>query len=137
MRQALDPSLPFQRANKLALVLCAATPERPETCVMPFVYAATAAAMEVEVEIHFTGRAVRLLAEGCAAALRPDVGGGKSLYEHMRAASGQGVRFFGCSMALEAYLGAGEPRIAEFAGAAGAATVIMRSLDPEWRVLSF
>lgn len=123
-------------ARKLAILLCAATPDRPESCLMPFVYAATAAAMEVEVEIHFTGSAARLLVAGSAAAIRCGAEG-KSLYEHMQRAARHGVRFLGCSMALSEHLAPHEAKIPEFSGAAGAATVVLRSLDPEWRVLSF
>ena len=114
-----------------------ATPERPELCVMPFVYAAVAAAMECEVEVHFTGSAVRLLVVGVAAGLPVGAGDGKTIYEHMQEAARQGVRFIGCSMALKQYLAPDELKIPEFSGAAGAATLVMRSLDPEWRVLCF
>lgn len=127
-------SQPF---GKLAILLCTATAEQPESCVMPLVYAATAAAMDVEVEVHFTGGTVRLLVEGVAAGITPTGSEQTSLYDHMRTAASHGVRFIGCSMALGQYVAAHETKIAEFAGAAGAATVVMRSLDPHWRVLAF
>jgi uncharacterized protein len=123
--------------KKLAILLWAATPERPELCHMPFVYAAVAAAMDCEVEVHFTGRSVRLLVEGVAAGLYPGAGNEKAIYAFMREAAEHGARFVGCSMALREHLAAGETKIADFSGAAGAATFIMRSLDPEWRVLVF
>lgn len=124
-------------ASKLAILLWAARPEQPDLCIMPFVYAATAAAMEIEVEIHFTGPAVRLLVEGLAAQIRTGRAQDKSVYDHMRDAAQHGARFMGCSMALREYLDPLEAKIAEFTGVAGAATFVMRSLDPEWRVLSF
>jgi len=40
-------------------------------------------------------------------------------------------------MALREYLTAEDTKIAEFSGTAGAATFIMRNLDPEWRVMVF
>jgi predicted peroxiredoxin len=123
--------------GKLAILLWAATPERPELCHMPFVYAAVAAAMDCQVEVHFTGRSVRLLVEGVAADIYPGAMNGKSIYGFMHEAAEHGARFLGCSMALREYLAAEETKIAEFSGAAGAATFIMRSLDPEWRVLVF
>ena len=124
-------------ARKLAILLWAARPEQPELCIMPFVYAATAAAMEVEVEMHFTGPAVRLLVAGQAACIYPSGQQLKPIYDYMQDAAQLGVRFLGCSLALHQYVGPDETKIAEFSGVARAATFIMRSLDPEWRILSF
>lgn len=104
---------------------------------MPFVYAAVAAAMESEVEVHFTGYAVRLLVDGLAAGLGAGENDGKTVYDHMQEAARQGARFSACSRALKQQIAAGEKMIAEYSGAAGAATVVMRSLDPDWRVLCF
>ncbi len=123
--------------NKLALLLWATTPDRPELCSMPFVYAAVAAAMDCEVEIHFTGPSVRLLVEGVAANLRSEPVNTKSVYSFMQDAAEHGARFLGCSMALREYLTDEDRKIAEFSGTAGAATFIMRNLDPEWRVMVF
>jgi predicted peroxiredoxin len=123
--------------KKLAILISAAPDERPEAFVMPFVYAAVAAAMEVEVELHFTGRAVRLLVAGVAADLDVGEGDDRRLAAYMREAAQHGARFFACSKALKQHVAAEEPKIAGFAGVAGAATVVMRSLDPEWRVLCF
>lgn len=126
-----------QPRSKLAILLWAATPDRPELCSMPFVYAAVAAAMECEVELHFTGPAVRLLIEGVAADIHSDPGNGKSVYGFMQDAAELGVRFLGCSLALRQYVGENVKKIAEFSGTAGAATFIMRKLDPEWEVMVF
>ena len=103
---------------------------------MPFVYAAVAAAMDCEVELHLTGSSVRLLVDGIAAGLHPKAGE-KSIYAYMQDAAGHGARFLGCSLALRDYLAPDETKIAEFSGTAGAATFIMRTLDPEWRVMYF
>lgn len=123
--------------NKLALLLWATTPHRPELCSMPFVYAAVAAAMDCEVEIHFTGPSVRLLVEGVAADLHSEPFNTRSVYSFMQEAAEHGARFLGCSMALREYLTDDDTKIAEFSGTAGAATFIMRNLDPEWRVMIF
>lgn len=131
-----DANLPAA-AKKLAILLWAATPERPELCAMPFVYAAVAAAMECEVEVHFTGPAARFLVDGVAARIFPGPSSERSLYVFMQEAAEHGARFLGCSMALREQLGADETKIAEFSGTAGAATFIMRNLDPEWRVMIF
>ncbi len=123
--------------NKLALLLWASTPDRPELCSMPFVYAAVAAAMDCEVEIHFTGPSVRLLVAGVAANLHSEPKNTRSVYSFMQEATEHGARFLGCSMALREYLGDDDTKIAEFSGTAGAATFIMRNLDSEWRVMVF
>ena len=130
----LTPSPPLK---KLVILLHAARPDQPDTCEMPFVYAMTAAAMEVEVEMHFTGRSVRLLIDGVARGIPTGAQKQRTLYDNMRDAAQLGVRFLACSMALQEHVGADEVKIAEFGGVAGAATLIMRSLDPEWRMLNF
>ncbi|MEO7105774.1 MAG: hypothetical protein ABIZ09_05335 [Rhodoferax sp.] len=124
-------------AKNLLILLWAATPKHPEQCAMPFVYAATGAAMELGVEMHFTGPSVRLLIEGVAAGIRVSNMSEKTIYDTMRDAAQLGVRFLACSTALREHTQAHEAKIAEFSGVAGAATVVMRSLDPEWRTLTF
>ena len=128
---------PPDHAGKLAILLWSVTPERPEECAAPFVYAAVAGAMDCAVEIHFSGKAVRLLVPGVAAALYPGKTQEKSVYQFMQDAAANGARFVGCTMAMNEHLAAGEKRIPEYAGAAGAATFVMRTLDPEWRTLVF
>ncbi len=124
-------------ADKLAILLWAATPERPELCAAPFVYAAVAGAMDCEVEVHFAGPAVRLLVRGVAETLHSGSGGEKSLHAFMREAAAHGARFLGCSMALREHVRADELLISEFTGQAGAAAFVRRSLDREWRTLVF
>ena len=124
-------------AKNLLILLWAATPDQPDLCAMPFVYAATAAAMELGVEIHFTGPSVRLLVDGVAAGIAVSEQPDKTLYDTMQTAALHGARFVACSMALREHTQAHEAKIAEFSGVAGAATVVMRSLDPEWRTLTF
>lgn len=123
--------------DKLALLLWATSPDRPETCAAPFVYAAVAAAMDCEVEIHFAGRAVRLLVPGVADALYSNAAREKSIAAFMHDAADHGARFLACSMALHEHVAPGEPLIAACAGRAGAAAFIQRSLDPAWRTLVF
>jgi hypothetical protein len=124
-------------ANKLAILLWAATPDRPELLGAPFVYAATAAALDAEVEVHFSGRAVRLLVAGVAEQLPCEPWDRPNVYAWMREAAEAGVRFLGCSTALKQNVREGEPMIPEFAGAAGAAMLMQRTLDPEWRTVVF
>ena len=129
-------TLPPPQTGRLAILLWSVDPERPDQAAAPFVYAAVAAAMDCEVEIHFAGRAVRLLESGVAAALVTG-SSDKTLYAFMQEAAKLGVRFVGCSMAMAEHLPAETPRIPEYDGAAGAAAFVMRTLDPSWRTLVF
>lgn len=121
--------------KRLAILLWAASPERPELCAAPFVYAMAAAALDGEVEIHFAGASVRLLAPGVAATAVTVAG--KSLYTFMQEAAALGVRFYACSMAARQYLPPGVATIPEMTGQAGATAFADRALDPEWRTLVF
>lgn len=123
--------------DKLAILVWSLTPERPELAAAPFVYAASACAMDCEVEIHFAGTAVRLLEPGVADRLFPAAGRDRSIGDFMRDAAGQGARFFGCQMALKAHGLADRALIPEYSGAAGAAAFVARTLDPEWRTMTF
>ena len=114
--------------ERLAILLWAAPLDEPELLKAPFVYAAAAAAMDAEVEMHFSGRTVRLLVEGEAA---------REIRDTLREVAGGGVRLLGCSSALKRHVREGDTMIAEFVGAAGAASFAQRSLDPEWRTLVF
>jgi uncharacterized protein len=123
--------------TKLAILLWAATPERPELCATPFVHATAAAALDCEVEIHFSGRASRLLVAGEADRLFAAPGGSKSIYAFMREAANLGVRFIGCAMALQANIREGEACIPEYTATASATDFVLRALDPEWTTLVF
>lgn len=123
--------------NKLALLLWSVTPETPERCAAPFVYAAAAGAMDCEVEVHFTGAAVRLLVPGVAEGLFGGPGAKKTIAAFMNDASEAGAKFYACPMALlQAGLRDG-PFVAAYAGTVGATAFVVKSLDPEWSTLVF
>ena len=123
--------------NKLAILLWSTSDQRPDLAAAPFVYAAVAAAMDCEVEIHFAGAAVRLLVPGLAEKLKTSQQGHKTLYAFMQEAAGHGARFLGCSMAMATQLAGSDERIPEYSGAAGAGAFVSRTLDPAWRTLVF
>lgn len=129
------PALPH-----LALLLWSVDLARPDLAAAPFVYAATAAALDARVEIHFAGRAVRLLVAGEAARCRlagSNPATARSLYDWMQEAARGGARFLACSMAWAAEVGADEAAIPEMSGQAGATAFMARTLDPAWRTLVF
>lgn len=115
----------------LAILLWSATPERPDRCAAPFVHAMAAAALDCEVEIHFSGAAVALLIAGAAA--EAHTAAGKPLYAFMQEAAALGVRFYACSMAARQHLPPDAALVPEFTGHAGATAFVARTLDPEWR----
>ncbi len=123
-------------ADKLALLIWAATPDRPELCVTPLIHALAARALDAEVEIHFAGPAVRLLIEGLADTLYATPAKEKSIGEFLREVAAEDVRLFACSMARAAWIDQGECLI-PCAGAAGATAFVARTLDPAWQTLVF
>jgi predicted peroxiredoxin len=123
--------------SKLAILLWAATPERPELCATPFLHAAVAAALDCEVEIHFSGPATRLLAAGVAEQLFSTPDRQASIYSFMQQASSHGVKFFGCTMALRAHLAADEATVSEYDGRATMTDFVLRALDPQWSTLIY
>ena len=123
--------------QKLAILLWAASPERPQLCATPFVHAAAGAALDAEVEIHFAGPAVRLLVAGIAADLRPWPSMTTSVYDMMRQAANLDAKFLACAMAMQALVQPGESLIPEYSGTAGASAFVQRTLSPDWATLVY
>lgn len=94
---------PARPADKLAILVWAADPGRPELCATPFYFAAAAAAMDVEVEMYFTARSVELLRRGVAEALLAAAGSGKSVADFRREALAFGAKMFACPTALASH----------------------------------
>lgn len=123
--------------GRIAFLIWAATPERPELAVTPLIHALAARALDAEVEIHFAGPAVRWLVEGVADARHATPAREKSIGEFLREAAAEGARLYACSMARAAWIGADESLIAQCYGAAGATAFVARTLDPSWRTAVF
>ncbi len=122
--------------ERLALLIWAATPDRPELCVTPLVHALAARALDAEVEIHFAGPAVRWLIEGVADTAYATVAKEKSIADFLREVLAEDVRLLACGMARAAWVTEHEKLIPQ-AGAAGATAFVARTLDPAWRTLVF
>ena len=123
--------------DKLAVLLWATGPDLPYLCATPFFHAAAAAAMDAEVEIHFSSKSVLLLVRGVAAGLYAGSEPEKSIYDHMRHAYGHGVRFFACTDAVEAHGVDRSNLVPELNGFAGAAAFVGRVLDSDWTTMIF
>src|SRR5262245_24633740 len=119
----------------LAILLWATDPDQPHLCATPFFHAAAAAALDVQVEIYFTSRSVRLLAKGVAAQIYPDAARVRSVQAYMTHAVEHGAKFYACPQAMEAHGVTDAMLIGEVAGQAGAAAYIGRCLDDQWATL--
>lgn len=124
-------------AQGLAIMLWAADDTAPERLATPFFHAAAAAAMDLQVELYFTARSVRLLLPGVAAGLRASTRVNKTIYDNLREAHALGARLLACSDALHAQGIEREALIAEYGGRGGAVQFVARSIDPRWRTLVF
>lgn len=124
-------------ADKLAIMLLTIDPQFPHVCGTPFFQAAAAAAMDVDVEIYFASRSVRLLIKGVAENIYPSDNRTKSVYGFMKDASDLGVKFFACGGAMEPCDVSQEELIAECNGMAGAATFVTRVMDDDWKTITY
>lgn len=123
-------------SERLALLIWAATPDRPELVVTPLVHALAALALDAEVEIHFAGPAVRWLVPGVAENAWATPDREKSIASFLNDVAAHGGHFFACGMARAAWIGDSEV-LRPDAGAAGATAFIARSLDPAWTSLVY
>lgn len=122
--------------DKLALLICAATPDRPELCVTPLVHALAGRALDAEVEIHFAGPAVRWLVDGVADIAYAGDSGEKSVGDFLRQAVNEGVALYACSMATAQWVALDESLLAGCSHS-GATAFVVRALDNEWRTLTY
>lgn len=124
-------------ADKLAIMLLTVDPDFPHVCGTPFFQAAAAAAMDVNVEIYFASRSVRLLIQGVAENIYPSDNRAKSVYDFMKDASDLGVKFFACGGAMEPCDTSKEELMPECTGIAGAATFVTRVMDDDWKTITY
>lgn len=123
-------------AGKLVIVVWSAGPAHPTLAAAPFVYALAARALDVEVEMHFTSTAVRWLVPGVADAAYTDAERTKTVRDFVREAKAVGVRLYACAMALHEHA-RDAVLIAECDGHAGAASVVVETMNGRTRTLVF
>lgn len=121
----------------VAIVLWAADPGQPHLCATPFFHAAAAAAMDVEVEIYFTSRSVKLLAKGVAQTLFTGPRQRETVYAFMQRAAEHGAKFYACSQAMEEHGVTPADFIPEVTGIAGATAFMARCLDAGWSSITY
>lgn len=124
-------------AKKLVFMLLTIDPEAPHLCGTPFFQATAAAAMGHEVEMYFASRSMRLLVKGVADKIYPSDNRAKTVYGFMQDAAEQGVKFFACKGAMDAYAVTPDQLIPEVCGLGGAGAFIGRVMDDEWKALTY
>lgn len=87
------------QAADLVIILITG-PENPKRLPSAFFLASTAAAMEQDVIMYFTGPATELLKKGVAESIHP-LEGGNSIADFMKLAEDNGVRVIGCAQSLD------------------------------------
>lgn len=123
-----DSRVPLAALPRLVILLSGMSLKGGDMLGMPLRYAATAAAMDVAVEMHVVNQSLALLRHGAADA---------ALLGHIRQAVALGVQIFACPVAL-AELGCGaDDLIDEVAGVRGAASFLVAGLEPGARFLVF
>jgi len=133
------PGEKVQDANRIIIVIWSCGPDNPRGAMLvaaPFVYALSARALDLEVEMHFTSSTVRWLFEGVARNAYTDEEETKTVLDFIREARAAGVKMFGCAMALGEHRH-GESMIAEVEDVAGTATVIGAAVEAGTRALVF
>lgn len=126
-------------AQRIVIILWSCGPDRADgarLAAAPFVYAQAARALELEVEMHFTGATVRWLFEGTAADAFTDLARSKTVLDYVRETRAAGAQLYACAMALGEHR-RGEALIAEVTGVAGATTVIEHTTQEGVRTLVF
>lgn len=129
----------MQEAKRVVIVVWSCGPDNPRGAMLvaaPFVYALSARALDLEVDMHFTSSCVRWLFEGVAQSAHTDQAQTKTVLDFIREAREAGVKLFACAMALAEHR-RGEALIVEAEAIAGATTVIDAAADSGTRSLVF
>jgi len=113
---------------RLVIVLNSLPTEQPQAMSVPLRYAATAASMDVAVEVHAVSRTVALLSRSACTS---------ELLMQVRQAVEEGVQFFACPSAM-AEQGLSEvDLIEEVSGVRGAASLLVAGLQPGAQFMVF
>lgn len=99
-----------------------------EGAAVPLRYAATAAALDAEVELHCVGASVGWLQQGAP---------GPTLMQQLRDAVDAGARIYACPQALEAHGLRLEALLPEVAGIRGAAALLAAGFASDARFMNF
>lgn len=123
-----DTSAAVANPSRLVILLNGVSADTPDLAAIPFRYAATAAAMDVAVEVHAVSRSVTLF--------RRDLDAPAWLAQ-VRQAVELGVEIFVCPLALAEQGLRTEDLIDDVAGVRGAASLVVAGLGPGARFMVF
>ena len=87
--------------RRLVIVLVNTDARNPEELGAPFYHAATAAAMDLDVDVICTATAGKLMRKGVAEALHVKAGSAMSVYDWIKQAHDNGAKFWACPANLE------------------------------------
>lgn len=130
--------------KRLVVVLASGSPTEPGPALLAFRYAATAAAMDIEVEIHAVGASVGLLRRDAsrdesavaAQSVNPAMSS-RDFVSQIRELKSLDIELYVCSAALaDASLSLSD-LIPEVSGVRGAAALLVAGLAPDARLLTF
>lgn len=121
-------------ADKLMIVMLNTDLKNPSELGAPFFQASVAAAMELDVEIVFSGGAAELAVKGVAEKLYVKQGSPKTVYDFIKDAYEAGVKFKICSPALDLW---GNDLIPEIKETVGGAYVIGQAIDDDVVTLTY
>lgn len=130
--------------KRLVVVLASGSHTEPGPALLAFRYAATAAAMDIEVEIHAVGASVGLLrrdtlpeASVLAAPTVNPAMSSRDFLSQIREMKSMDIEIYVCSAALaEANLSLSD-LIPEVTGVRGAAALLVAGMAPDARLLTF
>ena len=130
--------------KRLVVVLASGSPTEPGPALLAFRYAATAAAMDVQVEIHAVGASVALLRRdgtrddsiGALQSVNPAMSS-RDFVSQVREMKSMDIELYVCSAALaEASLSVSD-LIPEVSGVRGAAALLVAGMAPDARLMTF
>ena len=123
--------------KRLIIVLVNTDPRNPEELGAPFYHAATAAAMEYQVDVVCTATAGRLMRKGVAEKLFVKAGSEMSVYGWIQQAHENGAKFWACPANLDLFDMTVADLIPECSGMMGAATMLAAIMSDDARVLTY
>ena len=123
--------------RKLIIQLWQTSPEQPQLAATPSMLAASAAAMDLDVELYALGASVELFVRDNPMRERLVVPPGRALGAYVEDALRAGARIYACSTAMRDR-GLGTERMIEgFSEVLGMVTMLERSLAEDVTVLTF
>ena len=124
-------------AKKLIIILVNTDPRNGEELGAPFFQATVAAAMDYEVDVICAGTAGKLLHREVAEKIEIKPGGGKTAYDWIREAHGNGARFWACPANLDLFDMNRDDLVPECSGLMGAAVMLEKIMSDDHRVLTY